>query len=214
MHTKRMLVMLLFLGLGVTLTSIYAGEDDRVARMLQAPSGVFDIESENGRLLRLKVKADADVPTSMRASQADRYARQKANREARAALTKYLKDQVVFSESSNGGVTLEIKNSQESSETLEVSARLFNSTASAVLNGLTTLVDSIEGEGDGRTCVVVLGWSQKSSSLAGQAKATMEANANPPPSTSRNAGSGSITSSQTPKGNTDTVTRVGNLDDF
>lgn len=156
------------------------------------------------------------MPTSMRASQADRYARQKANREARAAFTQYLKDNAIFSESGDEGVTIETKSGTVSSETLDISARIFSSRSSALLNGLTTLLDRIDGEGDKRTCVVVLGWSQKSSSAAGQVQAAMTANANPTSSSSQNTFKGNSTASaaQKPQGNTDTITRIGNLDDF
>lgn len=217
MRTKRIFSLFMLCAFGI-FASLSQGGDDagHIEYLLQAPLGVFDIESEDGQIVRLKIKGEADVPTSMRASRADRYARERANRSTRAAFSTFLGERVIFSESDAEGVMIQAKTGQETSDVLDTSARLFTSASTAILNGLVTLLDNIEGEGESRICMVVLGWSKKSSSLAGQAKFDMQVNVNPassaPAASSENRVADPVV--EMPQGNTTTVTRIGNLDDF
>ena len=186
--------------------------DAKAAALLSSPAGVFDVEIVDGQIVRLKIKGEADVPTSMRGSRGDRYAREKANRDARAAFTKYLGENVIFSESEAEGITIQEKDGQESSEVVNASAKLYSSNSAAMLKGLVVLLDHIEGEGDGRTCTVVLGWSRKLSDAANTARADM-ARFQPEKEEPSNPVAAPAATNQ-PAGNTETVTRVGNLDDF
>lgn len=187
---------------------------DKTQALLNAPTGVFDVENANGAIVRLKIKGEADVPTSMRGTRGDRYAREKANRDARAALTRFLGERVVFSEDAVEGVTITERDGQESSDVLETSTRIFNSHSSAILNGLISLLDNIEGEGDRRTCIIVLGWSKKLSDAAGQAKVDMAVNAAPVIVSDKVAAPALVPTPVKQSGNAGSVTRVGNLDDF
>ncbi|GHV22487.1 hypothetical protein AGMMS49959_13380 [Planctomycetales bacterium] len=169
---------------------------------------MFDAKFDgDGKLLRLKIKGEAEVPTSMSAAKADRYAREKAARDAKAAFTKWLGETVVFSENTVEGITVQEKNGAESSEVLEASAKIYSSNSAAFLNGIKTLIDQVSGEGDRRTAIVVLGWSAKLSAAARTAKSEMSK----PVTADDNA---TPTKSAT-NGNTDTATRaVKDLDDF
>ena len=192
--------------------------DSKVQELIARPEGAFDQKySEEGYLLQVKIKGGADVPTSMRASAADRYAREKAHRQARAAFVKYLEDNVLISESSAGGIELVTVNKDEASESVEGTLKTYNSYSNAILKGLVTLMDHIEGEGETRVCTVVLGWSKKSFDAANRLKTDMAKK----PDTPAKAPTVTSTSSKPPvdpkndsKGNTETVTRVSNLDDF
>ena len=180
--------------------------------LIYAPAGVFDVEIVDGEVIRLKIKGEADVPTSMRGSRADRFAREKANRDARASFTKFLGENVVFSESEGEGVVIHEKDGQESSDVMSASARLYSSNSAAMLKGLIVLLDRVEGEDDRRSCTVVLGWSKKLVDASDSARAEMsgakkvdvpQINPTPVPETVKKAA-----------GNVETVTRVGNLDNF
>lgn len=211
MIIKKIFYLFMLCTLGLFAPLARGGElDVRATELLERPAGIFDVESENGQIVRLKIKAEADVPTSMRASRADRYAREKASRDARAEFTRYLAERTVFSDFGAEGVMIQEKSGQETSEIIETSARLFSSNSTALLNGLVTLLDHIEGEGGSRVCTVVLGWSKKSSNAASQAKSIMQANANP--SSPNSPENNSVVDKQ--KGNTSTRTRIGNIDDF
>lgn len=186
--------------------------NEKAAALLSAPAGVFDVEIVDGEIVRLKIKGEADVPTSMRGSRGDRFAREKANRDARASFTRFLGESVVFSESEGEGVMIQEKDGQESSEVVNVSARLYSSNSAAMLKGLIVLMDRIEGEDDRRVCMVVLGWSKKLVDAADTAKADMSGNKlvaapHPPVNPISEIVQKSV-------GNVETVTRVGNLDNF
>lgn len=186
--------------------------DAKAAALINAPSGVFDVEIVGGEVVRLKIKGEADVPTSIRGTRGDRFAREKANRDARAYFTRFLGENVIFSESEMEGIVIQEKNGQESSEVMNASARLYSSNSSAMLKGLIVLMDRVEGEGEHRTCMVVLGWSKKLVNASNTAKMDMTSNkkdieiqiqSDP---VQRGA--------KDPTGNIETVTRVGNLDTF
>ncbi|GHT06061.1 hypothetical protein FACS1894139_11070 [Planctomycetales bacterium] len=191
-------------------TAMKTEVNDQLAEILDAPAGVFDAKFDgDGKLLRLKIKGEAEVPTSMSAAKADRYAREKAARDAKAAFTKWLGENVVFSETTEEGITVQEKNGAESSEALETSTKLYSSNSAAFLNGAKTLLDQVSGEGDRRTAIVVLGWSPKLAAAARTAKSEM----GKPVTADDNAipANGAKKS----KGNTGNTTRaVKDLDDF
>jgi hypothetical protein len=192
-------------------TSGFCG-DEKMEAMLKAPYGVFGVEKdENGHLIRLKIKGEADVPTSMRGSRADRYALEKASRNAKANFTKYLSESIVFNENETGDVTLVEKNGTETSDVLIQSKDIYTSTASALISGLTVLLNHVEGEDTKRLAICVLGWSRKSSEAAKTAKVDMEAHPQ-----AREPASGTIQTREAtkPKGNTQTITQIGDLDNF
>lgn len=191
--------------------------EDKAEDLIYAPIGVFDIEYDedgNGSIVRLKIKGEADVPTSMRGSRADRFAREKANRDARASFTKFLGENVVFSESEGEGILIQEKDGQESSEAMTVSARLYSSNSAAMLKGLIVLMDRIEGEGDRRVCTVVLGWSQNLVNASNTARAEMT-RSNPKNQEPTNTTPAPVAeTARKATGNIETVTRVGNLKNF
>ena len=89
--------------------------DERVQEMLDMPAGVFDLEyDDDGNLVRLKIKGEAEVSTKMRGSRGDRQAREKAQREAKAAFSKFLNEQVVTTELEGEMFTIREKDGAES----------------------------------------------------------------------------------------------------
>lgn len=178
--------------------------DAKAAALLSAPAGVFDVEYDDGQIVRLKIKGEADVPTSMRGSRGDRFAREKANRDARAAFTKFLGEAVIFSESEGEGIVIQEKDGKETSEVMNASAKLYSSNSAAMLKGLIVLMDRLEGEGDRRVCMVVLGWSKKLVDGANTARADM----------AKSKPAAAPEPVKAPAGNTETVTRVSNLNSF
>ena len=136
--------------------------DERTREILDMPAGVFDLEyDDNGNLVRLKVKGEADVSTSLRGSRGDRQAREKAQREAKASFSKFLNEQVVTMEGDSENYIIREKDGTESAEYLNMSSKLTAIFSESCLRGMVVLLDHIEGEGDRRTATVVMGWSQK-----------------------------------------------------
>lgn len=187
-------------------------EREMTKRVLNAPSGVFDIETVDGRITRLKVKGEAEAPTSMKGNRADRYAREKAIREAKAAFAKFLGENIIFIELAGEGVFIREKDGKENSQVVDASARLYASHSSAMLKGLIVIVDRLAGRDDQRSCTVVMGWSEKLVNAADDARAEMIGG--PAKEDERAAVKDEDRSARTPLGNVDTVTRVGNLVDF
>ena len=189
--------------------------DSKAQELISRPLGAFDQEYSNeGNLIRIKIKGEAEVPTSMRASAADRYARDKAHREARAAFVKYLEDNILISESSVNEGELNLVNKTDTSRSTEVTLKTYNSYSGAILKGLVTLMDHIEGEGENRVCTVVLGWSQKSFNAANRLKSDMAKKPEAPAKTASTPTPATSQPTNNTKGKSETVTRVGNLDDF
>ena len=135
---------------------------DRTDELLDMPVGLFDLEyDDEGNLVRLKIKGEAEVSTTLRGSRGDRQAREKATRDAKAAFSKFLNEQVVVMETEGEGFSMREKNGTESAEFLSESAKLTAVFSESCLQGIVVLLDHVEGEGDQRMCTVVLGWSQK-----------------------------------------------------
>lgn len=145
---------------------------DRTDELLGMPVGIFDLEyNDDGGLARLKIKGEAEVSTTLRGSRGDRQAREKATRDAKAAFSKFLNEQVVVVEAEGEGFTMREKNGTESAEFLSESAKLTAIFSESCLQGIVVLLDHTEGEGDQRMVTVVLGWSQK---LADAAKSVQK----------------------------------------
>lgn len=175
---------------------------DRTAELLDMPIGIFDLEyDDDGALVRLKIKGEAEVSTTLRGSRGDRQAREKAQRDAKAAFSKFLNEEVVVMETEGEGFTMREKNGTESGEFLSESAKLTAIFSESALQGIVVLMDHIEGEGDQRTATVILGWSQK---LVDAAKSVQK-------SVGSKGGKVKVTPG-TP--NTKTVTRSSKLGDF
>lgn len=184
--------------------------DGKIQALLDAPSGVFDIEYDACcGIIRLKIKGEAEVSTALSGARADRQAREKAGRDARAAFTKFLNEDITIVETEAEGFMISEKDGTESAEFQNVSAKLIAIHSTALLRGLIPLMDQVEGEGANRKAVVVLGWSRKLSNAALGAKETMAR-------TGTDSAVGTVIRAEpvSPSGNTNTVTRVGELDNF
>ena len=182
--------------------------DAKVQAILNHPPGVFDVEYADGQLVRLKIKGESEVSSGLGA-RGDRVAREKAERFAKAAFSKFLNEEVTVVESATEGFIIQGKDGTESAEFLEASQSTMVSLSNSFLRGLTVLIDHVEGAGANRRYVVVLGWSKKLVDAAAGAQNTLK--------DSRASGQGApaakpaapADSSVSPQ---DTRTRVGDLD--
>lgn len=182
------------------------GVDERLQEMLDMPVGIFDMEyDDDGGLVRLKIKGEAEVSTTLRGSRGDRQAREKAQRDAKAAFSKFLNEQVVVVEAEGEGYTIREKNGTESAEFLSESAKLTAVFSESCLQGIVVLLDHVEGEGDQRMVTVVLGWSSKLTDAAKSVKKTVS---------NRNASSNVRVDIAPGTPNTKTVTRSAKIGDF
>lgn len=187
--------------------------NDKQQALLDSPIGVFDIENQDGQIVRLMIKGESEVPTTMQGARADRFAREKAERGAKAAFSKFLNEQVVVAESETEGVLIKRKDGTETSEEINATQKTIATASSSFLRGLIVLFDHVEGEGANRKAVVVLGWSKKLAGSARQAITEMERK----PETSqleadKPAGAPQQAAPITP--NSKTQTRMGNVENF
>ena len=183
--------------------------DGRVQELLTAVDGVFDVEYSDGFISRIKIKYTVEVSTSVQGARADRLATENANRRARAAFSSFLNSDVVFVESGNEVVMITTKDSTETSDITEASASSINTASQSFQRGLIPLLQHCEGEGNMRTCTVVLGWSQKLVKASMQAQGAMKRD--PEPATT-DAPAPKKAPQQQPGGNTQTKTRKGDAD--
>ena len=184
--------------------------DAALKKMLAAPTGVFDPEyNDDGVLLRLKIKGEAETTTGLRAVRADRLAREKAERLVKAAFVKFLKEEVSVRENDQEEVIIIEKDGEEQAGYKNVSTTQIETKAQGLLRGLIVLVDQVEGEGANRKATVVFGWSQKLADAARTAQASMARSRNPiiVPGTSGNRGETSDTAG-------DKTRTADNLTDF
>ena len=180
----------------------------QIQALLNAPPGVFDVEFEEGQLVRLKIKGESEVSTALQGVRADRQARDNANRDARAAFSRFLNDSVTVVETGTEGFVIQEKDGKETAEFLSASQRTVASLSSSFLRGLIPLVDHVEGEGVNRKAVVILGWSKRLVEASADAQTTMNqsrANEGTPqqaaPAAAPAAGGGAPTGTQTRSGN-------------
>jgi hypothetical protein len=191
--------------------AMQADLDSKVQAMLNSPPGVFDLEYADGQLMRLKIKGEAEVSTALQGARADRQAREKAERSAKAAFSKFMNEEVTVVESDTEGFVIKGKDGQESAEYLNASQRTMTSLSNSFLRGMVVLFDHVEGEGANRKSVIVLGWSKKLVDAAAGAQSTLNqsrANDNKP------AAQQAAPAGTAVKPNTQTQTRTGNMDDF
>ncbi|MCL1916048.1 MAG: hypothetical protein FWG17_05010 [Desulfovibrionaceae bacterium] len=188
--------------------------DAQVQALLNSPAGVFDIEYEDGQLMRLKIKGESEVATSLQGARGDRQAREKAERSAKASFSQFLNEQVTVVSSDTEGFLIQEKDGKESAEYLNASQRTMASLSNSFQRGLITLFDHVEGEGANRKAVVVLGWSKKLVDASAGAQSTMnqsranESNAAAGQQAAPAAGGAGT------QPNTQTQTRTGNLNKF
>lgn len=147
--------------------------ESKLEEMKKAPVGVFAPEYENGQLVRLKLKGEAEVPATMRGTRGDRMARERAELNAKAAFSQFLEQNVVVAESDTEGFIIKEKDGKESAEYLNTSAKTINTLSASLQRGIIVLYDAVEGEGDNRMATAVLGWSKKLVQAAGTAQETM-----------------------------------------
>jgi hypothetical protein len=188
--------------------------DGKTQALLNAPPGVFDVEYEDGQLKRLKIKGEAEVSTALQGARADRQAREKADRAARAAFSNFLNQQVTVVESDTEGFVIQEKDGSESAEFLSASQKTMTSLSTSFLRGLIPVFDHVEGEGVNRQYIVVLGWSKKLVDASADAQSTMNqsrANESKAAAAPGAAPAGAGAAGAKPAG---TQTRTGNLDDF
>ncbi len=184
--------------------------DAKIAALLSAPAGVFDVEYDNGQLVRLKIKGEKEVPTSMSGARGDRQAADSAKRNAQAAFSQFLNNNVTVVESETEGFLIQEKDGKESAEYLNASQRTVASLSNSFQRGLITIFEQIEGEGPNRKAVVILGWSKKLVRASEQAAEAMQ----PTPAASSPAKPAASGQNAQPVGNTNTQTRVGNVEEF
>jgi hypothetical protein len=153
---------------------------EALQRMLNAPSGVFDPEyDDDGILIRLKIKGEAAVPRMLGAARAEINARQSAERNARAAFVRFLREEVSFLENERQEVIIVEKDGEEQVGFKQVETRFFEARANGVLRGLIVLDERFTGEGANRRATVTFGWSQKLADAARTAQAEMARERNP-----------------------------------
>ena len=154
--------------------------DDPVKEMLAAPAGVFDPEyDDDGILTRLKIKGEREVTTALRAARGDRLAREGADRNAKAAFVKFLKEEVSVRENEREEVIIVEKDGEEQAGYKNISERVIETRAQGLLRGLIVLLDHVEGEGANRKVVIVFGWSKKLADAARTAQSEMARETNP-----------------------------------
>lgn len=181
--------------------------DGRVQELLNKPDGTpFDLEYNNGIITRMKIKGSMEVSTSLRGARADRLALESATRKARAGFSTFLNSEVVFVESGDETISIVEKDGAEMAEYQEASASSINVASQSFQRGLITVMQHFEGEGDKRTCTVVLGWSQKLVNASMQAQSAMK---QVPDEASK-----ALTpiAPQKPQSNSETKTKLGDQD--
>ena len=140
-------------------TSIRSQLEKRLPELLRSPEEIlFDIETVEGVIKGLKVKATAKVPASASGARGDKQTLDNANRKARADFSTFLDTQVVFVDPGNGIVSLAVKENAGSLPYTTISTSSVREASKAVQRELTPLFQSCEGEGGERICIVELGW--------------------------------------------------------
>jgi len=155
-------------------------DEETLNKMISAPAGVFAPEyNEDGILLRLKIKGEMEVTRALGAARAERLARQSAERNAKAAFVKFLKEEVSVQENEREEVIIVEKDGEEQAGYKNVSTRTIETKANGLLQGLILLDERYTGEGARRTATVVFGWSKKLADAARTAQAEMAKDSNP-----------------------------------
>lgn len=178
--------------------------------LIDAPTGVFDMEyDDGGALTRFKIKGEAEVPATLKGVRADRQARERAERNAKAAFSKFLNENVVVVESDSETFIIKEKDGTESAEYLSASAKSVNTMSNSFQRGLVTLLDHVQGTGVDRKALVVLGWSKKLTTASMQAQEAMKPQSATPSQSGKDA---AREENGPPAGKTQT--RSGDIDNF
>ena len=149
-------------------------------RMINAPAGVFDPEfDDDGILIRLKIKGEAPVSRGFTAARAEINARQSAERNARIAFLRFLREEVSFQENERQETIIVEKDGEEQAGFKQVETRVFEARANGLLRGLILLDERYTGEGANRRATVTFGWSKKLADAARTAQADMARDRNP-----------------------------------
>ena len=145
-----------------------------LSELLRMPPGVFDPEyDDDGILIRLRIKGEAAVPRALGAARAEIQARQSAERSARAAFVRFLREEVSVKENEREEIIIVEKDGVEQAGFNQVSTRVFESRANGLLRGLIVLEVGFTGEGADRRAVVVYGWSKRLADAARSAERAM-----------------------------------------
>jgi hypothetical protein len=157
---------------------------EALQKMINAPAGVFDPEyakdgDKNGDLLRLKIKGEVAVSRALTQARAEIAARQSAERNAKAAFVKFLKEEVSVKENEKEEIIIIEKDGEEQAGYKNISTREIETKANGLLRGLIVLDERYTGEGASRKATVVYGWSKKLADAARTAQAEMARERNP-----------------------------------
>jgi len=143
-------------------------------RMINAPAGVFDTEfDDDGILIRLKIKGEAPVSRALTAARAELQARQSAERNARIAFVRFLREEVSFQENERQETIIVEKDGEEQAGFTQVETRVFEARANGLLRGLILLDARYTGEGANRRATVTFGWSKRLADAARDAQGAM-----------------------------------------
>ena len=154
--------------------------EEALKEMIAAPAGVFAPEyDKKGVLIRLKIKGDAAVSRALSQARADIAARQSAERRAKAAFVKFLKEEVSVRESETEEIIIVEKEGAEQAGYKNISTQTIETKANGLLRGLIVLDERYTGEGATRRATVVFGWSKKLADAARTAQAEMARERNP-----------------------------------
>ena len=156
--------------------------EEALQKMLDAPAGVFAPEYDaNGVLLRLKIKGVSELTSALRGPRAERLARERAERLAKADFVKFLKEEVSVRSNDREEIIIVEKDGIEQAGYKNVSETVIETRAQGLLRGLIVLVDRFDGEGGDRTATVIFGWSKKLADAARTAQSEMARSTNPQP---------------------------------
>jgi len=121
------------------------------------PVGVFDIEYDQGHVVRLKIKGEAEVSSAVSPAKANRLARDKAMRDAKSHFSRWLREEVPVVEMAEEIVVVAEVNGESTANVIDMSSTRYQSVSQSILRGITVLYE----EGDGERYTMVLGWSHK-----------------------------------------------------
>jgi hypothetical protein len=121
------------------------------------PVGVFDIEYDQGHVVRLKIKGEAEVSSAVSPAKANRLARDKAMRDAKSHFSRWLREEVTVVEMAEEIVVVAEVNGESTANVIDTSSTRYQSVSQSLLRGITVLYE----EGDGERYTMVLGWSHK-----------------------------------------------------
>ena len=136
--------------------------EEAKAKLLDAQRGVFSPEyDDNGVLIRLRIKGWREVPRGLSGARGDRIALDNAERDAKAAFVRFLKEEVKLLENARQEVIIIEKDGAERGDFKEVIDTRIDTVAQGQVRGFISLLNHFEGEGENRKATVVFGWSRR-----------------------------------------------------